>query len=781
VVEDERTPPGATPGREALFLAVTAAGLAGGIVALLAGADRAADLMWAGTAVLAAALSAAAIGAALRQGRVGVDLIALLALVGAVVVGEQAAGAVIAVMVATGRALEERAITHARRDLSALLGRTPTVAHRRAADGTVDDVELGAIAVGDVVVVKPGETVPVDGRVHTTAVLDESALTGEPVPVDVPPGGVAASGAINAGGLFEMRAVASAEDSTYAGILRLVEQAGPESAPSVRLADRYALAFVPLTLLLAGGAWAVSGDAVRAVAVLVVATPCPLVLAVPIAVVSGVARAARVGVIVKGGAVLEALGTARTLVFDKTGTVTSGRPVVTDVETGGDVAAAEVLCAAASVEQASPHVLASSIVAAASGEDRALAWPDDATEVVGQGLAGRVGRSEVRVGRLEWIEPGAPPPWAQRVKRRAFTDGAMTVFVEIDGDLAGALVLEDPVRVDAARTLRGLRQAGFDRLVMATGDRAAVADAVGLAVGADEVVAECRPEDKAARVRAEATRARTVMVGDGINDAPALAAADVGVALGARGSTASAETASVVVAVDRIDRLADGVRIAHRSREVARQSVLLGMGLSLVAMVAAALGYLPPLPGALVQEAIDVVAIANALRALTPGRHAVRRLAGNDADLTVRLHREHSELDAGLREMRDLADVLADLPHDEALARLAATRAFLEGPVLDHEREEDTVLYPAVDEVLGGDAPTAAMARGHAEIERYVALFGRLVDDVGAGGLTRADVRGLQRVLDGLHAIVRLHMAQEEQEYFSLADIDGTTTGDGGR
>ncbi|MGZ4710111.1 MAG: heavy metal translocating P-type ATPase, partial [Acidimicrobiales bacterium] len=752
------------------FLVGSVVGLAAGVVARLVGADQVADGVWAAVAVAGLVPTGVGVVRGIIRRQPGVDVIAVLALAGALAIGEFAAAAVITVMLATGQLLEARAGFRAERDLRRLLARAPAVAHRRDG-GTVVDVAVAEIEPGDTLVVKAGETVPVDGRLSDgSAVLDVSALTGEPMPETVAELGMCRSGAINAGGAFEVRVVARASESTYAGIVRLVESARADTAPFVRLADRFALVFIPVALLVAALGWVLSGSFERAVAVLVVSTPCPLILAVPVAITSGLSRAARRGVIVKGGGVLEQLAHGEVLVFDKTGTVTLGRPVLVDVAVAEGSKPDELLGLAASVEQASPHVLASSIVAAAVSGGVDLHWPRDAHEVVGQGSVGTVGEHRVRVGRLEWLAPHGPPTWARTLRRRVATDGVMTVYVEVDGTLVGALVLEDPLRPDASRTLRSLRRSGFRRLVMASGDRAAAVEAVGAAVGADEVLAERTPEEKAAAVRIERESGVTVMVGDGVNDAPALAVADVGVALGARGATASSDTADVVLTVDRLDRLADVVHIARRSHRVAIESVLVGMGLAAVAMVAAAAGLLPPLAGAIVQELIDVLAIANALRALTPGRERLERLLGADADLSRRFQAEHDALASGIRKIRPLADDVDRVPPTDALARLVDLRTFLEGQLLPHELAEDRDLYPAIALVLGGQDPTAPMSRMHIEIAHLIGLFGRLVDDLAPSGPDLDDARELRRVLYSLDAVMRLHMAQEEQEYLSLAD-----------
>ncbi|GGM32187.1 hypothetical protein GCM10012279_58870 [Micromonospora yangpuensis] len=589
-----------------------------GAALVLTGRRGAGDLLWAGV-TLAALLPAA--WAMLRQlwhRRFGVDVIAVLALAGALVVGEYLAGAVIAVMVATGRALEAYAQRRATRDLRALLEHAPRTARRRTAAGGIEQVALDRVVVGDRLLVGPGDVVPVDGTAEQPATLDESVVTGESQLVSRAAGQQVASGVVNAGAGFGLRATSDAARSTYAGIVRLAEEATARKAPMVRLADRYAAVFVPFTLLLAGLGWLLSGDVVRAVAVLVVATPCPLLLATPIAIVSGLSRVARRGVLVRDGGSLELLGRARTLLLDKTGTLTAGRPraAETVVAPGGD--RDEVLRLAASVEQLSPHVLAAALVGQAHERGLALTEPTGVTEEPGRGVSGRVGGRLVRVGQLD----GELPEWAARVRDRAESAGNSTVWVSDDTGPIGAVLLEDPVRPDAAQTLDRLRQAGLTRLVMLTGDRPGTADRVARAVGVDEALARCTPAEKVQRVQAEARRATTVMVGDGVNDAPALAEAHVGVAMGATGATASADVADAVLTVDRLDRLADAVEIARYARRIAVQSATVGMGLAVLAMLVAAAGRLPPVAGAFLQEGIDVVVILNALRALRGGlRH----------------------------------------------------------------------------------------------------------------------------------------------------------------
>ncbi len=483
---------------------------------------------------------------------------------------------------------------------------------------------------------------------------------------------------VNAGGAFELRATATEQDSTYAGIVRLAQQAGGESAPVVRLADRYAAWFLPLSLLVAGLAWLISGSAVRAVAVLVVATPCPLLLAAPVAIVSGLSRASRLGVVIRDGGALENLGHARTLLLDKTGTLTRGRPRVLDVTAAPDVKPSEVLRLAASLDQYSPHVLARAIVDTARERNLDLSVPTDVTEEPGRGATGTVDGHRVSIGRLG--PDSARPAWAKAVDNRALLDGAAVAWLTVDGHLAGAILLRDPLRHDAPRTLRHLRAAGFRRLLMLTGDRAAPAHEVAAVLGLDDVRAELSPADKVTAVRAERERAVTVMVGDGVNDTPALAAADIGVAMGARGSTASSEAADIVLTTDRVDRLADAVTIAQRARRIAVQSALGGMLMSLAAMAAAAVGLLPPAAGALLQEGIDVAVILNALRALRVDQAVSPALTPAAESLIHRFAAEHDDLQDVLDSVRDAADRLSDTPGPAALAAVEETHRLLSRP-----------------------------------------------------------------------------------------------------
>jgi phosphoserine phosphatase len=504
---------------------------------------------------------------------------------------------------------------------------------------------------------------------------------------------------------------------------------------------------------------------------MVMATPCPLILAAPVAIVSGISRAARHGIIIKGGGALETLARASQLVLDKTGTLTTGSPVVTDVETFGGSGPDELLRLAASLDQASTHVIAVPIVRAARERGLPLTFPTDVAENLGAGIEGRVGGVAVRLGKAAWVLPGGGKHEAtRRIRRRTLLEGSTAVFVAIDGRPAGAIVLEDRVRPDAPLTLRTLRLTGFERITMVTGDHVDLAETVGAALGVDRVLAERSPEEKVAAVQMTRGEGVTAMVGDGINDAAALAAADVGVAMGARGATASSDAADIVLVVDRLDRLTEGVRIARRARRIALQSISAGMALSGVGMAVAAAGFLPPVAGALAQEAIDVAVILNALRALAD---APRHGRGDERATGVsrQFRDEHRRMLPEVRRIRQVADHLDELGSAEARAALRQIHHFLIGELIPHNREEDARVYPVVAGLIGGQDPTATMSRAHQEIAHLTRLFGRLLEDLSPDGtLGPDDLRECRRVLYGLHATLGLHFAQEEESYLALIE-----------
>ncbi len=562
------------------LLAVALAGLAAGLAALVAGRGEAAQ--WAFAAGAAPVILGLAVSMTkdLLAGRLGVDAVALVSMTAALSLGQSLAGVVVAVMYAGGNLLEDFAVARAERDLRSLVDRAPRTAHRKIGD-SIEDIPVEKVAIGDVLIVRAGEVTPVDGIVLSArASIDEAALTGEPIPVLRKAGETARSGTVNAGETFEFRATATAAESTYAGIVRMVTAAQTAKTPFVRIADRFALVLLPVTLGLAAVAWYWSGDATRGLAVLVASTPCPLILAAPVAFIAGSSRAARLGVLIKGGGPLEALARARTVVFDKTGTLTVGGARLLAIETAPGADAETVLRLAASLEQASHHVVAAAIVAAANARGLRLSPPEEVREAMGAGLQGLVeGRRVVAGSRDIVVGPAKLESWALRALRRASWRSALSVFVSVDGRVVGAIIMADELRKEAPRAIQDLRRAGVKRIVMATGDRADAAETIGAALNLDEVLFERSPADKVEAVALERRRGPTAMIGDGINDAPALAAADVGVAMGARGASASSEAADVVILVDQLDRAADAFAIARRALAIAMQSIVVGMTL----------------------------------------------------------------------------------------------------------------------------------------------------------------------------------------------------------
>ncbi len=759
-----------------LLLDVTGACLVVGGALHLAGAATAGNAVWVASGAIGAAYSLWTMVDSLRRGRVGVDLIALLASVGALAVAEYLAAAVISVMMASGRALEAWAAGRANRDLRRLLERAPTTAHRYERE-ELRTVAADSVVPGDRLMVQSGELVPTDGLLLTSAVLDESALTGEALPVTREPGEPVRSGVLNAGSPFDLRVTARSSESAYAGIVRLVAEAESSQAPFVRLADRYAIWFLVLSLVVAAGAWIAAGPA-RAVAVLVVATPCPLILAAPVALVGGLSHAARRGVVVKGGAVLERLAQCTTLLIDKTGTLTTGYPSLTTIVPSGTLAPDDVLRLAASLDQVSPHVLAHSVVRAAQERRCELELPEQVEEVAGAGIRGVVGAHEVVLGKASWVGVEGSPAWAKTARRRARLDGSLTVFVGVDEQPAGVLVLDDPVRRDAPRTIRSLRRSGIDRIVMVTGDRPEVAEAIGAVIGVDEVLAERSPADKLDVVNAERLRAPTMMVGDGINDAPALALADVGVAMAAQGASASSEAADIVLTADRLDRLGEARSVAVRSRRIALESVVVGMAMSLVAMGFAAIGLLPAVWGALLQEGIDVIVILNALRALRPPQ-AEMGFDEDESALARRFQSEHLVIRADLDRLLAAANAMGTMQPAEVITHARGVHQFLIEEVAPHEQAEQELLYPVLEHVLGGREPTAPMSRAHIEILHQIRRLGALLDEIGDEEPDVEDIDEIRRLLYGLHAVLRLHTLQEEESYLSFEDsLDATPKSD---
>jgi heavy metal translocating P-type ATPase len=597
------------------LLGMALLGLVSGGVLWLSGRPDLAEIAWAAGVIPVLAALCIEIVRSLWKGEVGLDIVAALSMSAALLFGETLAAAVVALMYSGGTFLESFAQGRARREMSDLLSRVPRTATRHW-NGALDEVPLDDIEPDDLLLIRQGDVAPVDGTVESDrAMLDQSALTGESMPARLDRGQDVMSGSTNAGEAFDLRVTRRASDSTYAGIVRLVEEAQKSKAPMARMADRYSLLFLAITVALATAAWWFTGDPIRAVAVLVVATPCPLILAVPVALVAGLSRAAHFGVLIKGAKPLEALARIRTLILDKTGTLTDGRPQIVSIDTKGDLSEDEVLYFAAALDQASKHPIAQAIVAAARARGTALPVPEDVVETPGEGVAGTIDGRRVVVGGAGFVaaQAGVADPEGAVIEA-----GSVVVSLAVDEQLMGHLVMADALRGGTADLLAGLRRLGLARILLATGDRRAVAEAVTEGLGLDAVRADLTPDQKVLLVLSERKNGPVMMVGDGVNDAPALAAADIGVAMGARGAAASAEAADVVLLVDHLDRLLPGIEVAQRSRRIALESVAAGIGLSVAGMIAAALGYLTPVQGALLQEVIDVAVILNALRALSP-------------------------------------------------------------------------------------------------------------------------------------------------------------------
>lgn len=546
-----------------------------------------------------------------RQRRFGVDILAVVAIGASVAVGEVWAALVIVLMLTGGEALEDFAANRAKRDLTALLDRAPRTAHRVDGDA-VTDVPIDEIVPGERVLVRPGEIVPVDGSLESASgVFDESSLTGESLPVERAAGQEVLSGGVNGSAAVVVRALRAASDSQYRQIIALVERASASRSPIVRLADRFAVPYTAFALALATVAALLAREPVRFAEVLVVATPCPLIIAAPIAFLAGMSRAARVGVIIKESGTLETLSRCRTVAFDKTGTLTEGRPALVDVRPVSPWAPDDLLLLAASAERSSAHVLAQAMTAAAEERGLRLGAAVDAVETTGNGVVARVDGHAVAVGKRASIASIV----GRAIERTPLSPDELAVYVAIDGRAAGAVVFRDRVRPDARRTIERTVSRRGRTVIMLTGDDRPTAEHVAQQLGIVDVRANCLPVDKVAAVSSVRERP-VVMVGDGVNDAPVLAAADVGIAMGARGSTAASDAADVVLLRDDIASVGRTLEIGASTVRIARQSIGVGIALSVVLMGVAAAGLLPALAGAWLQEAVDVVSILWAVRAV---------------------------------------------------------------------------------------------------------------------------------------------------------------------
>ena len=551
----------------------------------------------------------------LLSGQVGVDVIAIAAILSSLLLGQYAAAGVIVVMLTGGNALEEFAKNRARKELDSLLKRKPTTAHLIKGDETAD-VPVEKVLVGDSILLKPGDMIPVDGKIYKGFTsVDESAITGESLPENKKTGDDVLSGSINLDGVVEIHATKVSKESQYETIIKLVSEASTKKSPLVRLADVYSLPFTILTFTMAGIAWFISGDPVRALSVLVVATPCPLLIATPVAIVSGMSRAASRGVIIKSGGVLEQMSRLDAIAFDKTGTVTQGKPTVMAIDPCQGVTKDELLKIAASVEKFSTHALAQVVVDTATKKKLELYKITKSKEVPGKGIIAELKGDKVFVGSFALLKDSGinvNDPVCIGHSQKENT----ALYVATNKKYLGAITFIDPLRDEAKQTIQDLKAMGIKNFIMITGDRKQVGEYIGHELGITKVESEVLPADKVKILLAEKKMHSPIaMVGDGINDAPVLAASDVGVALGAKGSTAASEAADAVIMQDDLGRLGELVAISKRSVRIAKESIFTGMGLSSILMVFALLGYIVPIVGAFMQEAIDVIVILNALRA----------------------------------------------------------------------------------------------------------------------------------------------------------------------
>lgn len=559
----------------------------------------------------------------ITSGTYGVDILAVTAIVTAVLLKEYWAAMVVVLMLTGGESLEDYAEHRSKTELDALLSRAPQLAHVIRGKKT-SDVPVAQVRVGDRLLIKPGEVVPVDCEILEGAgSFDESSLTGESLPVAKESGGKLLSGSLNLDGAITAKAVETAAHSQYQQIIKLVRSAANSKAPFVRLADRYSIPFTLLAFTIAGTVWAISGDPVRFLQVIIVATPCPLILAAPIAIISGMSRSTKQGIIVRTGSALERMAEIKTIAFDKTGTLTLGKPVVSEVITYGRHKGTDVLGYAAAIEAGSTHVLAAAIQEAALRKKVKVPRAHHIRETAGHGLSATIGGKKVFIGRLSHMQKHdiTIPKNLTAVKQTA-------TYVAFDGELAGMITFKDEIRPESSATLERLRSLGVRNFLMVTGDNASTAKAVAKSLGISDVRADALPADKLHAI--EAVRHKPVaFVGDGVNDAPVLTAADVGVALGARGSTAASESADLIIMRDNIGLVADSIEIANRTFRIAKQSIFIGIGLSVVLMFIFATGRFAPIYGAAIQELVDVVVIFNALRAHSAGKrvNALKRLA----------------------------------------------------------------------------------------------------------------------------------------------------------
>ena len=555
-------------------------------------------------------------GKSIAKKEYGLDILAVTAIVASLALGEYLAAIVIVFMLTGGEALEDYAQERAKKELNELLKRAPKIAHKKVGN-VFKDVPIDSVQVGDILQIKPGEVIPVDSVVVVgLSTIDESALTGESLPVDKRVGDKLLSGTINQQAVLEIRASKTSHESQYEQIIVMVSEAASSRSPLVRLADKYSLRFTIVAFIIAGIAWLFSGDPVRALEVLVVATPCPLLIAAPAALVSGMSRAARHGIIIKNGRALETMAELNAIAFDKTGTLTRGAPEVKHILPYKNVVTNDELVAiAAGVESHSAHTLAHAIVATAKSQKLKPIVVTGVSEKIGSGLSAKYEGKALLVGKYAYLhEAGIALPSGKKLGK---AEGETAIFIAVDNVYIGAITFSDSLRPETISTIERLKRDHVQNMVMLSGDKKSVAERIAHEVGITHVEAECLPADKLhALKRFQKKHSPLAFVGDGINDAPSLAAADVGIALGAKGSTAASESADVVIMLDDFNKVADAVHISHQTIIIAKQSIFVGIGLSIGLMIlAGATGLIKPVYGAMLQEVVDIIVILNALRA----------------------------------------------------------------------------------------------------------------------------------------------------------------------
>ena len=612
--------------RYTIPIAATLVILLGGVMFLLPGGSETANRIWFVGLMLCGAPVVYSTVRGLLRGKFAADVIASMTVVAALALGHPVVGLVIVIMQTGGEALERYAEGRASDALRALQDITPRRARRVAADGTVEEIDVDAVNVGDSILVRPGEMIPCDGEiVDGSSHIDTSTLTGEPVPERASPGSAVMSGSINVESPLTVRATAIPEESQFARIVALVREAQASKAPLQRVADRFAVWFTPATVLVCVVAYAISGSWDRVLAVLAIATPCPLILATPVAILGGMNRSARRHILVRSGGALEALARTTAVLFDKTGTITIGRPKVTRIVALDGIPEMRILDLASAVEHGSGHLLARTIVDEAAARGRTIPLASGIVEEPGRGVVGDVDGTHVAVGARSFIAERFPETRRAIQAVDSSTGAGLRAYVAVDGGLSGVVEYGDQIREGIADLVSSLRKSGVRRVMLLSGDRSENVREVASKVGIDEIRGDMLPEDKVEVVRRLVDDGESVvMVGDGTNDAPALGTATVGVALASHGRGIATESADVILLVDEPARLLDAIGISRRTMRIARQSIWFGLAISVAGMIFAAMGKIVPIAGAAIQEVVDLAVILNALRASRPPLYGKR-------------------------------------------------------------------------------------------------------------------------------------------------------------